>query len=81
MDEVITTIMLNSVATFFCSYHGQRPPEDYGKGNRLRHGQHYEAKRAYAKLIPLSNLTTAILFAAAVGAVHVVSDDPLFRGF
>ena len=64
VDEVITTIMLNSVATFFCSYMANGPLKTTEKG--IASGTASIMKEAgFAKLIPLSNLTTAILFAAA----------------
>ncbi len=63
VDEVITTIMLNSVATFFCSYMANGPLKTTEKG--IASGTASIMKEAgFAKLIPLSNLTTAILFAA-----------------
>ena len=64
VDEVITTIMLNSVATFFCSYMANGPLKTTEKG--IASGTASIMKEAgFVKLIPLSNLTTAILFAAA----------------
>ena len=64
VDEVITTIMLNSVAIFFCSYMANGPLKTTEKG--IASGTASIMKEAgFAKLIPLSNLTTAILFAAA----------------
>ena len=42
VDEVITTIMLNSVAIFFCSYMANGPLKTTEKRHRLRHGQHHE---------------------------------------
>ena len=63
VNEVITTIMLNSVATFFCSYMANGPLKTTEKG--IASGTASIMKEAgFAKLIPLSNLTTAILFAA-----------------
>lgn len=41
VDEVITTIMLNSVAIYFCSYLANGPLKTAERGHRHRHGQHH----------------------------------------
>lgn len=65
VDEVITTIMLNSVAISFCSYMANGPLKTSEKGIAIGTDSIAQAA-AFSKLIPLSNLTGAIFYAAAV---------------
>ena len=68
VDEVITTIMLNSVAISFCSYMANGPLKTGEKG--IASGTASIMKEAgFSKLIPLSNLTTAIFYAAVAAFV------------
>lgn len=65
VDEVITTIMLNSVAIYFCTYLANGPLKTAERG--IASGTDSILKSAgFAKLIPLSNLTTGLFYAAAV---------------
>ena len=65
VDEVITTIMLNSAAIFFCSYMAKGPLKTTERG--IASGTRSIMKDAlFSKLIPMSNLTTAIIYSAVV---------------
>ena len=65
VDEVITTIMLNSVAIFFCSYLANGPLKTMERG--IATGTDSIMKEAaFTPLIKLSNLTTGAFYAAAV---------------
>lgn len=64
VDEVITTIMLNSVAIFFCSYMANGPLKTAERG--IASGTASIMKEAaFSPLVPLSNLTTGLFYAAA----------------
>ena len=65
VDEVITTIMLNSVAIFFCSYLANGPLKTAERGIATGTDSIMKAA-AFTPLIKLSNLTTGIFFAAAM---------------
>jgi len=68
VNEVITTIMLNSAAIYFCTYLATGPLKTAEKG--IASGtDSIGPALAFGKLIPLSNLTQAILYAAAVALV------------
>lgn len=65
VDEVITTIMLNSVAIYFCSYLANGPLKTAERG--IASGTDSIMKEAaFTPLIKLSNLTTGIFYAAVV---------------
>ena len=65
VDEVITTIMLNSVAIYFCSYLANGPLKTAERG--IAAGTDSIMKEAaFTPLIRLSNLTTGAFYAAAV---------------
>lgn len=64
VDEVITTIMLNSVAIYFCSYLANGPLKTADKGIAAGTDS-IVAGAAFTPLIRLSNLTTGIFYAAA----------------
>ena len=65
VDEVITTIMLNSVAIYFCSYLANGPLKTAERG--IATGTDSIMKEAaFTPLIKLSNLTTGAFYAAAV---------------
>lgn len=64
VDEVITTIMLNSVAIYFCSYLANGPLKTAERG--IATGTDSIMKEAaFTPLIKLSNLTTGVFWAAA----------------
>jgi len=65
VDEVITTIMLNSAAIFFCSYMANGPLKTAEKGIAVGTDS-IMPEAAFAKIIPMSNLTTAIIYSAVV---------------
>ena len=63
VDEVITTIMLNSVAIYFCSYLANGPLKTAERG--IATGTDSIMKEAaFSSIIPLSNLTTGVFYAA-----------------
>lgn len=65
VDEVITTIMLNSVAIYFCSYLANGPLKTAERG--IATGTDSILKEAaFTPLIKLSNLTTGAFYAAVV---------------
>jgi simple sugar transport system permease protein len=69
VDEVITTIMLNSVAIYFCGFLANGPLKTAERG--IASGTDSIAAGAgFAKLIPLSNLTTGVFY-AAVAALFI----------
>lgn len=63
VDEVITTIMMNSVAIFFCSYLASGPLKTTEKGIAVGTSK---ISVSFSKLIRLSNLTEGIFIAAVV---------------
>ncbi len=65
VDEVITTIMLNSVAIYFCSFLANGPLKTAERG--IATGTDAIMREAaFTPLIKLSNLTTGVFYAAAV---------------
>ncbi len=94
VNEVITTIMMNSIAIFFCAYLSNGPWKT-NHPNRVSGTDTLAANLQFDKLIPGSNLTTAI-FASAVIALLIwyvmgkttcgyemklVGGNPRFAGF
>ena len=69
VNEVITTIMMNSIAIFFCAYLSSGPWKT-SHPNRVSGTDTLAANLQFDKLIPGSNLTTAI-FASAIIAFLV----------
>ena len=69
VNEVITTIMMNSIAIFFCSWLSSGPWKT-SEGNRVSGTETLAENLQFAKLIRGSSLTTAI-FAGAVMALLV----------
>jgi len=68
VDEVITTIMLNTAAIYFCTYLANGPLKTAEKG--IASGtDSIMAEAAFTKLIPLSNLTTALFYAIATALI------------
>ena len=65
VDEVITTIMLNSVAIYFCSYLANGPLKTAERGIATGTDSIMQ-QAAFTPLIKLSNLTTGVFYAAAV---------------
>lgn len=65
VDEVITTIMLNSVAIYFCSYLANGPLKTAERGIATGTDSILKAA-AFTPLIKLSNLTTSVFYAAVV---------------
>jgi simple sugar transport system permease protein len=65
VSEVITTIMLNSVAIYFCAYLANGPLRTADKG--IAAGTNaVDPAFLLGRLIPLSNLTSSIFIAAAI---------------
>lgn len=68
VNEVITTIMLNSVAILFCSFLANGPLKTDESG--IAAGtQQLDPVYRFTKLVPLSNVTTSIFIAAAIAFV------------
>ena len=68
VNEVVTTIMLNSAAIYFCSYLANGPLKTAERG--IASGTDaIDPAAALQKLIPLSNLTTGVFIAAGVALV------------
>lgn len=65
VDEVITTIMLNSAAIYFCSFLANGPLKTADRGIATGTDS-IAAGAAFTPLISLSNLTTGVFYAAAV---------------
>lgn len=65
VNEVITTIMLNSAAILFCSYLANGPLKTDEPGIAAGTDA-LLAEYRFAKLVPLSNLTSSILIATAL---------------
>lgn len=65
VNEVITTIMLNSVAIYFCAYLANGPLRTADKGIAAGTDA-IDAAFVFPRLIPLSNLTTSIFYAAVI---------------
>lgn len=65
VDEVITTIMLNTIAASFCQYLAKGPWKNANK-NIVAGTEQLNATYWFDHLIPNSNLTTAVLAAAAM---------------
>ncbi len=69
VNEVITTIMMNSIAIYFCAYLSNGPWKT-NQGNRVSGTDTLAPELQFDKLIRGSNLTTAI-FASAVLALVI----------
>ncbi|MDO4350897.1 MAG: ABC transporter permease, partial [Eubacteriales bacterium] len=68
VDEVITTIMLNSVAIYFCSFLANGPLKTAERG--IATGTDSIVKEAaFTPLIKLSNLTTGVFYAAVAALI------------
>lgn len=65
VNEVITTIMLNSIAIYFCAYLSTGPWKTT-QANRVSGTETLAANLQFTRLIKGSSLTTAILAAAVV---------------
>ncbi len=65
VNEVITTIMMNSIAIFFCAYLSNGPWKT-SHPNRVSGTDTLAAEFQFDKLIPGSNLTTAIYVSAVL---------------
>jgi len=65
VNEVITTIMMNSIAIYFCSYLSNGPWKTTHP-NRVAGTDTLAAEFQFDKLIPGSNLTTAIYVSAVL---------------
>lgn len=74
VNEVITTIMMNSIAIFFCAYLSNGPWKT-AQGNRVSGTDTLSAALRFPKLIRGSNLTTAIFVSAilALGIWYVMT--------
>lgn len=68
VNEVITTIMLNSAAIYFCAFLANGPLKTAEKGIASGTAK-LDASYLFPKLIRLSNLTSSIFIAAGVAAL------------
>ena len=68
VSEVITTIMLNSAAIYFCTFLGAGPLKTTEKGIAFGTPS-IDPSFVFQKLIPLSNLTQGIVYAAALAVL------------
>ncbi len=70
ISEVITTIMLNSCAIFFCSYliSSNGPFRTLDRGN-MAASDMIDPAFAFTKLIPKSNLSTALIYSAIIAFI------------
>jgi simple sugar transport system permease protein len=68
VNEVITTVMLNAVAIYFCTYLANGPLKTTEKGIAAGTPA-IEASFRFFKLIPLSDLTSGIFYAACIALV------------
>ena len=68
VNEVVTTILLNTAAIYFCSYVANGPLKTAERG--IASGTAMVSKAAwFTPLIRLSNLTTGVFYAAAVALI------------
>ena len=65
VNEVITTIMLNTIAAFLCQYLAKGPWKNANK-NLVAATESLNADYWFGRLIPRSNLTVAVLAAAVI---------------
>ena len=65
VNEVITTIMLNSVAIYFCAFLSNGPLKTSERGIASGTAR-IDANFAFARVINLSNLTTSIFLSVAI---------------
>lgn len=65
VNEVITTIMLNTIAAFLCQYLAKGPWKNANK-NLVAATESLNADYWFGRLIPRSNLTGAVLAAAVI---------------
>ncbi|HWS29665.1 MAG TPA: ABC transporter permease [Clostridia bacterium] len=68
VNEVITTVMLNSAAIYFCTYLANGPLKTTEKGIAAGTPA-IEASFRFFKLIPLSDLTSGIFYAAGIALI------------
>ncbi|HWR19334.1 MAG TPA: ABC transporter permease [Clostridia bacterium] len=68
VNEVITTVMLNSVAIYFCTYLANGPLKTSEKGIAAGTPA-IEASFRFFKLIPLSDLTSGVFYAAGIALI------------
>ena len=80
VNEVITTIMMNSIAIFFCSYLSNGPWKTT-QGNRVAGTDTLAAGLQFPRLIRGSNLTTAIFASAILALVIWYVMSKTARGF
>lgn len=68
VDEVITTIMMNTIAAFLCGYLAKGPWKNANK-NMVAATEQLNANYWFGNLIPRSNLTTAVIAAAIIAFI------------
>lgn len=65
VDEVITTIMLNTIAAYLCQFLSKGPWKNANK-NMVAATEQLNAQYWFTNIIPRSNLTTAVIAAAVM---------------
>lgn len=78
VNEVITTIMLNSIAAFICQYLAKGPWKNANK-NLVAATEQLNVEYWFDSVIPRSNLTTAIFASAIIALIiwYVMKKTPL----
>ncbi len=80
VNEVITTIMLNTIAAFLCQYLAKGPWKNANK-NLVAATESLNANYWFGKLIPRSNLTTAVFVAAIIAFLVWYVMEKTSKGF
>ena len=80
VNEVITTIMLNSIAVFICAYLSKGPWQSTGK-NMVAATEKLDQGYWLGRLIPGSNLSTAIIGAAIMTFLVWYIMSKTYKGF
>lgn len=80
VNEVITTIMLNTIAAFLCQYLAKGPWKNANK-NLVAATESLNANYWFGKLIPRSNLTTAVIAAAVIAFLVWYVMEKTSKGF
>lgn len=80
VNEVITTIMLNTIAAFLCQYLAKGPWKNANK-NLVAATEQLNAQYWFSNVIPRSSLTTAVFAAAVIAFIVWYVMEKTSRGF
>ena len=80
VNEVITTIMLNTIAAYLCQYLAKGPWKNANK-NMVAATEQLNAQYWFGNVIPRSSLTTAIFAAAVIAFIVWYVMQKTSRGF